>query len=129
MTIELESKNIIYKYYEPNQGLEEIQAQIFNKANAEKYGNVPATSEQIKNQKEKILFLMLFLITHSLYIISFFDHVYFSSIWWRNPFPVSSQLSLIEPLVYVSTIIFLMIFVIIYLRVKIGIPAQTGQVK
>jgi len=81
--------------------------------------------KQIQNQKEKILFFMLFIITHSLYIISFFDKIYFSGAFWGNPLPVSSQHSLIEPLVYVSTIIFVMIFILIYLRVKLGISVET----
>jgi len=81
--------------------------------------------KQIQNQKEKILFFMLFIITHSLYIISFFNNIYFSSAYWGNPLPVSSQLSLNNPLVYVSTIIFVAVFILIYLRVKLGIPVET----
>jgi len=81
--------------------------------------------KQIQNQKEKILFFMSFIIAHSLYIISFFDKIYFSSAYWGNPLPVSSQLSLIDPLVYVSTIIFVVVFIIIYLRVKLGISVET----
>ena len=81
--------------------------------------------KQIQNQKEKILFSMLFIITHSLYIISFFDKIYFLGGSMMNPLPVSSQLSLIDPLVYVSTIIFVGVFILIYLRIKIGIPAET----
>jgi len=84
--------------------------------------------KQIQNQKEKILFFMLFIITHSLYIISFFDKIYFSGFSilniMNNPLPVSSQLSLNDPLVYVSTIIFVMIFILIYLRVKLGISVE-----
>ena len=75
--------------------------------------------KQIQNQKEKILFVMSFIIAHSLYIITFFDTIYFSSsMLVGNPLPVSTQLSLIEPLVYVSSIIFVVIFVIVYLRTK-----------
>jgi len=89
--------------------------------------------KQIQNQKEKILFVTSFIIAHSLYIITFFDEIYFSSITrnvpWLNPMPVSSQLALNEPLVYVSSITFIMIFVLIYLRIKIGIPAETRQAR
>ncbi len=75
--------------------------------------------KQIQNQKEKILFFLSFIIAHSLYIITFFDTIYFSSsMLVNNPLPFSSQLSLIEPLVYVSSIIFVVIFVIVYLRTK-----------
>jgi len=81
--------------------------------------------KQIQNQKEKILFFMSFMITHSLYIISFFDKIYFSSAYWGNPLPVSSQLSLIDPLVYVSTIIFVAVFILIYLRIRLGISVET----
>jgi len=87
--------------------------------------------KQIQNQKEKILFFVLFIISNSLYIISFFDVIYFSSnsllSAWTSPLPVSLQLALIDPLVYVSTIIFVMIFVLIYLRIKTGIPAETRK--
>jgi hypothetical protein len=75
--------------------------------------------KQIKNQKEKILFFMSFIITHSLYVIPQLDKIYFStSEWWRSPIPVSSESSLTSPLVYVSTIIFVVIFVMISLRIK-----------
>jgi len=75
--------------------------------------------KQIQNQQEKILFFMSFIIAHSLYIITFFDTIYFSSsMLVGNPLPVSSQLSLIEPLVYVPSIVFVVIFVIVYLRTK-----------
>jgi len=76
---------------------------------------------------------MLFIITHSLYIISFFDKIYFSGFSilniMNNPLPVSSQLSLIDPLVYVSTIIFVMIFILIYLRVRLGISVEARQAR
>jgi len=80
--------------------------------------------KQIQNQKEKILFFTLFITTHSLYIISFFDQLYFSNIRWYSPLPVSSELSLTDPLVYVSTIIFVGVSILIYLRVKIKIAAD-----
>jgi len=71
-----------------------------------------------ENQKEKILFFMSFIIAHSLYIISFFNDIYFSSAIWGSPLDMSSKYALNEPLVYVSSIIFVVIFVIIYLRTK-----------
>ena len=85
--------------------------------------------KQIPNQKEKILFFMSFIIAHSLYIFSFFNEIYFTNYslnsFWKNPLPVSSQLSLIDPLVYVSTIIFIGFFILIYLRVRLGISVET----
>jgi len=75
--------------------------------------------QQIQNQKEKILFFMSFIIAHSLYLIPHLGEIYRSTtFWWKNPFPVSSELSLNEPLVYVSSIVFVIIFVIILLRSK-----------
>jgi len=74
--------------------------------------------KQIQNQKEKILFFMSFIIAHSLYIISFFNDIYFSSAKWGSPLDMSSKYSLNDPLVYVSSIIFVVIFVIVYLRTK-----------
>jgi len=85
--------------------------------------------KQIQNKKVKILFSLLFLITHSLYIISFFDDIYFSSAAWINPLPVSSQLSLNEPLVYLSSLLFVMIFVLIFLTSKKEVPSETKQAK
>jgi len=86
--------------------------------------------KQIQNQKEKILLFTSFIIAHSLYIIPFFDKIYFSNnMSWRSPLPVSSQLALNDPLVFVSTITFIMIFVLIYLRIKIRIPVETRQAK
>jgi hypothetical protein len=41
--------NVEYKYYEKNQNLEEVQAQIFNEA-MKKYGGNTATAEQIRNR-------------------------------------------------------------------------------
>jgi len=81
--------------------------------------------KQIQNQKEKILFFTLFITAHSLYIISFFDKIYFSNTRWYSPFPVSSQHALIDPLVLISTVIFVGVSFLIYLRTKIEIPADT----
>jgi len=75
--------------------------------------------KQIQNQKEKILFFMSFIIAHSLYVISLFNDIYFSRREWGSPSAVSSKDSLNEPLVYVSSIIFVVIFVIVLLRSKI----------
>jgi len=83
--------------------------------------------KQIQSKKEKILFFTSFIIAHSLYIITFIGEMYYPSINLINPLPVSSQLSLSYPLVYVSTITFLMIFVLIYLRIKMRIPVETRQ--
>jgi len=85
--------------------------------------------KQILSQKEKILFFMSFIIAHSLYIIPFVNEIYYSGAYWRNPLPVSSQLSLNDSLVYVSTITFLMIFVLIYFRIKTAIPLETRQAR
>jgi len=98
--------------------------------------------KEIQNQKEKILFFTSFIIAHSLYVISFFDKIYIKSdeltlasqFWiigtsWLSPLPVSSQLSLNDPLVYVSTITFIMIFVLIYIRIKTRIPVETRQAR
>ncbi|MHA2224555.1 MAG: hypothetical protein ACXAC8_05095 [Candidatus Hodarchaeales archaeon] len=41
----------IYKYWEPNQGFEELQAEVFNEGNSYKFQ--PANADQIKNQYEK----------------------------------------------------------------------------
>jgi len=83
--------------------------------------------KEIQSQKEKILFFMSFIIANSLYIIPFVNETYFLSVEMLNPLPVSSQLSLNDPLVYVSSITFIMIFVLIYLRIKIRIPAKTRE--
>jgi len=85
--------------------------------------------KQIQNQKEKILFFTSFIIAHSLYIISFFNEIYFSKVHWESPLPVSSQLSLNDTLVYVSSITFIMIFVLIYIRIKIRIPVETREAR
>jgi len=75
---------------------------------------------QLLNQKLKILFSISFLITHSLYIVPFLEDIYYSSNKWGNPLPVSLQYSLEDPLVSVSSIIFVIIFVIIFFRTRIG---------
>jgi len=86
--------------------------------------------KQIQSQKEKILFFTSFIIAHSLYIIPFFDKIYFSNnMNWLSPLPVSSQLVLNDPLVYVSTITFIMIFALIYIRIKTRIPVETREAK
>jgi len=98
--------------------------------------------EQIKNQKVKILFFTSFTIAHSLYIIPFIGEMYLSDEVnslaflffipersWLSPLPVSSQLSLNDPVVYVSTITFLMICGLIYLIIKTRIPVETRQAK
>jgi len=85
--------------------------------------------QKIQSQKEKILFFTSFIIAHSLYIIPFFDKIYFSSVEWGNPLPVSLQLALNDPLVYVSTITFIMIFILIYIRIKTRIPVEMRQAK
>jgi len=86
--------------------------------------------KQIQSQKEKILFFTSFIIAQSLYVISFFDKIYFSkNASWPSPLPISSQLALNDPLVYVSSIIFVMISFLIYLRIKTGIPVETRQAR
>jgi len=89
--------------------------------------------KQIQNQTEKIIFFLSFIIAQSLYIVPFVSEIYYSSnsrlFPWSSPLPVSSQLSLNEPLVYVSSIVFVMIFVLIYLRIKTTIPAETKQAR
>jgi len=74
--------------------------------------------KQIKNQKEKILFFTSFIIAHSLYIISFFEKSYLSNTYMKGPFTLSSQQALNDPLVYVSSIIFIIISFIVYIRTK-----------
>jgi len=83
--------------------------------------------KQIQNQKEKIIFFVLFMTAHSLYIISFFDELYFLDVRWYSPFPVSSQHALIDPLVSIPTIIFVGVTFLIYLRTKIKIPVDTRK--
>jgi len=78
--------------------------------------------KQIQNQKEKILFFSSFIIAHSLYIISFFENIYFSNTFETESFQTSSQIALNNPIVYVSTITFLMISLLIFLRIKMGTP-------
>ena len=78
--------------------------------------------KQIKNQKKRILFVMLFFIAHSLYLIPHIDKIYLHLYEWRffkSPLPVAAELSLNDPLVYLSSIIFVVIFIIVYLRTKI----------
>jgi len=83
--------------------------------------------KQIHGNKEKILFFTSFIIAHSTYIITLVDKMYFPSANLINPLPVSSQLSLNDPLVYVSSITFIMIFVLIYLRIKTTVPLENRQ--
>jgi len=83
--------------------------------------------KQIQNQKEKIIFFILFITAHSLYIISFFDELYFSNIRWFSPFPISLQHALIDPLVSVSTIIFVGVTFLVYLRPKLEPSTKTIQ--
>jgi len=85
--------------------------------------------EQIQNKKEKILFSAVFLISHSLYLIPHLNLLYFKSppSFVTSPFPVNSQFSLTDPLVYVSTITFVMIFILTYLRIKMLSSAQTRK--
>jgi len=77
--------------------------------------------KQIKNQKKRILFVMLFFIAHSLYLIPHIDKIYLHLYEWRffkSPLPVAAELSLNDPLVYLSSIIFVVIFIIVLLRSK-----------
>jgi len=81
--------------------------------------------KQIQSQKEKILFFTSFIIAQSLYIISYFDHMYFSNSYDREVFQATSELALNDPLVYVSSITFVMISFLIYLRIKIKSPVKS----
>jgi len=86
--------------------------------------------KEIQSQKEKILFFTSFIMAHALYIILFFDKIFISNnMSWMSPLPVSSQLALNDPLVYVSTITFIMIFALIVIRIKTRIPVETRQAK
>jgi len=80
--------------------------------------------KQIQSKKEKILFFTSFIIAHSLYIISFFDNLYFSNIYDGEAYQTSSQIALNDPLVYVSSITFLMISFLVYLRIKTQSPIK-----
>jgi len=82
--------------------------------------------KQIQNKKEEILFSAFFIITHSLYLIPFLNRLYFSpKIYLSTPMPVYSQLSLNDPIVYVSSLAFVMIFFLILIRIKTRIPVET----
>jgi len=85
--------------------------------------------QQIQIQKEKILFFTSFIIAHSLYIIPLVNDMYFARRYWESPLPVSSQLSLNDTIVYVSTITFIMIFILIYIRIKTTIPVETRDAR
>jgi len=87
--------------------------------------------KQIQGNKEKILFFTSFIIAHSLYMISYFDHMYFSNSYAREGFLVRSELMLNDPIVYVSSITFVMISLLIYLRIKLQSPIKndTNQSK
>jgi len=86
--------------------------------------------KQIQSQKEKILFFTSFIVAHLLYIVPYFDKIYFSNnTIWESPLPVSSQLALNSPLVFVSSITFIMIFILIYIRIKIRIPVETREAR
>jgi len=80
--------------------------------------------KQIHGQKEKILFFTSFIIAHSMYIISYFDHMYFSDSYANEDFRVRPELMLNDPIVYVSSITFVMISFLIYLRIKLPSPIK-----
>ncbi len=85
--------------------------------------------KQIKNQKGKILFSAFFIITHTLYLIPLLNTIYFSQeVYVESPLPVSSQLSLNEPIVYLSSLLFVLIFVLICLNIKLRIPVEKRKV-
>jgi len=87
--------------------------------------------KQIQSQTEKIIFFLSFMVAQSLYIIPFIEEIYNSTNSrvspWSSPLPVSSQLSLNDPIVFVSSITFVMIFILIYLRIKTRISVETKQ--
>jgi len=80
--------------------------------------------KQIQGQKEKILFFMSFIIAHSLYMISYFEHMYFKNSYANEGFKVRPEVMLNDPIVYVSTITFVMISCLIYLRIKLQSPIK-----
>ena len=80
--------------------------------------------KQIQGQKEKILFFMSFIIAHSLYMISYFEHMYFKNSYANEGFKVRLEVMLNDPIVYVSTITFVMISCLIYLRIKLQSPIK-----
>jgi len=81
--------------------------------------------KQIQSQKEKILLFGSFIIAHSVYIISFFDIIYFSNTNDTVRIDQWPYIMLNDPLVYVPAITFIMIFGLVYLRMKTRIPAKT----
>ena len=90
--------------------------------------------QQIQNQKEKILFFSSFIIAQAFYIIPFIEEIYYSSYSrilspWNQQMLVHSQLALNDPLVYVSSITFVMIFGLIYLRIKTRILVEKRQAR
>jgi len=84
--------------------------------------------KQIQSQKGKILFSAFFITTHSLYLIPFLNKIYFSPwVFLESPLPVSATLSLNDPIVYLSSFVFVMISVLILIVLKIEDPVAKRQ--
>jgi len=84
--------------------------------------------ERIKNKKDRIIFFVLFLVSHSVYALSFWEKIYLSPYYYWNSQMVGQamitttiQNSIQDPLVYLLTIALLIFFIINCFKIrKIG---------
>ena len=84
--------------------------------------------ENISSTNLKFYFVSLFIFTHGITYMIFWERIYLQpTIIWRLPYEINLRESLSEPIVYVSSIIFIISFFVIYFKNKNDNNSQTTQ--
>ena len=77
--------------------------------------------ENIPFIKLKLYFVCLFIFSHAITYLIFWERIYFQpTIIWRLPHDINLRESLSEPIVYVSSLVFIISLVIIYFKKRMS---------
>tara|TARA_Y100000590_G_scaffold80884_1_gene89817 strand:+ start:5409 stop:6968 length:1560 start_codon:yes stop_codon:yes gene_type:complete len=84
--------------------------------------------ENTSSTKLKFYFVSLFVFSHAITYLIFWERIYLQpTIIWRLPHDINLRESLSEPIVYVSSIIFIISFIVIYFKNRRDNYFQTPQ--
>tara|TARA_B100001540_G_scaffold80179_1_gene71997 strand:- start:503 stop:2062 length:1560 start_codon:yes stop_codon:yes gene_type:complete len=84
--------------------------------------------ENISSMNLKLYFVGLFVFSHAITYLVFWERIYLQpAIIWRLPHDINLRESLSEPIVYVSSIVFIISFFVIYFKNRKNNDSQTSQ--
>ena len=84
--------------------------------------------ENISSMNLKLYFVGLFVFSHAITYLVFWERIYLQpAIIWRLPHDINLRESLSEPIVYVSSIVFIISFFVTYFKNRKNNDSQTSQ--